>query len=436
VLLISTPFVKLAQAQARILGMPQVPTVVLPHPIGGTPLDGVLAKVDAAFDEIVAKLTSPLPQASAVASEPLPEPVDHVDVDTDDEWGELQRRMLALGWGDGLPLVPPTDARVDAMVRGAGLPGDALVALVAPRMGACTVRRLASSAVMAGCRPAHMPLLVAAVRAMAERPFNLYGVQTTTHPVAPLVIVNGPLAQALGVHAGSGLFGPGPWSNGVIGRAVRLVLLHVGGGQPVDIDKATMGSPAKYGYCIAENEAASPWPSLAAERGFAADVSTVTVVGGEAPHNINDHESTRAGPLLAMITGTVAQTGQNNVYYAGEPLLLLSPEHAATIAAEGFSKDDVRRVIYEEARVPLRRFSQENIERRFWRKFPKRYRDRSLDAGVTVAQRWEDVMVVVAGGAGKHSMYVPTFGATRSVTLPVLKADGSPWRPQDGLEQG
>jgi hypothetical protein len=429
VLLLSTPFVPLAASQARILGMPSVPTVVLAHPIGGTPLESVLSKLDAALDEIVGKLTTALPTASAAA--PASDPGEWVDIDSGDEWSDLQVEFGKRGWGDGLPLVPPTAERLEAMIRGAGLAAETVVGLLAPRMGAATVRTIAANAVMAGCRPAHMPLLVAAVQAMCDRSFNLYGIQTTTHPVGPLMIVGGPLAAALGVHSGSGMFGPGPWANGVIGRAVRLMLLHVGGGRPVEIDKSTMGQPGKYTFCIAENEAASPWAPLRADRGFAADVSTVTMVGAEAPHNINDHESTRAGALLTMLAGSVAQTGQNNVYYTGEPLLVLSPEHAATIAAEGFSKDEVRRVIYEEARLPLRSFSQENIERRFWRKFPKRYRDRSLDAPVTVAQCWEDIMVVVAGGAGKHSMYIPTFGATRSVTRPVLKSDGTPWSPAD-----
>lgn len=124
-----------------------------------------------------------------------------------------------------------------------------------------------------------------------------------------------------------------------------------------------------------------------------------------------------------MITGTMAQTGQNNVHYAGEPLFVLCPEHAATIAAEGLSKDDVKSVLYEEARVPLHHFSAENIERRMFRKFPERYKGRPLDTLVTIAQCPEDMMVIVAGGPGKHSMYVPTFGGTRA----VLHSDGRPW---------
>ena len=430
-LLISTSFTGLASSQARNLGMPHMPTVILPHPLGGTPLESVLAKVDAAFDDIVAKLTTPLP-ASTAGMGKINTASDWVDIDVADEWVGLQRDFAARGWGDGLPIVPPTKERVAAMVAGAGLPAEHIVGVVAPKMGVATVELIAANAVMAGCSPEYMPVLVAAVQAMVEPQFNLYGCQATTHCVAPLLIVSGPLAQKLEINSGSGCFGPGPWSNGVIGRAVRLILLNIGGAKPGEIDKATMGHPGKFSFCIAEDETSIAWPSLRVERGYAGNVSTVTVVGGEAPHNINDHESTSAGGLLTMICGSMAESGQNTLYYNNsEPLLILSPEHAATIAADGFSKDDVKKAVHEDARIPQGRFSRENIERRLWRRLGIRYKNRSPDTLVSIVQRWEDVMVMVAGGAGKHSMWVPTFGSTRSVTRPILKADGSPWLPAD-----
>jgi hypothetical protein len=430
VLLVSTSFAGLARSQAKALGMPALPTVVLPHPIGGSPLDAVLAKLDHAFEEIVSRLTSPLPAAADTAATVGSE---RVDVACLDEWHDLQRELVQRGWSDGLPAVPPTEERVAAMARGSGFASDRVVAVVAPRMGVATVELIAANAVMAGCRPRHMPLLIAAIQAMVEPQFNLYGCQATTHCVAPLLIVNGPLAGALGIHSGAGCFGPGPWDNGVVGRAIRLVLLNIGGAIPGEIDKATMGHPGKFTFCIAENEAASPWPSLAAQRGFEAEVSTVTVVGGEAPHNINEHEGTTANSLLTTICGAMAQTGQNTVYYNGEPLLVLGPEHAATIARDGFTKEDVQRAVYDDARIPITRFGREVIERRLQRRMAQRYKHRNIspDTLVTIAQRWEDVMVIVAGGPGKHSMFVPTFGATRSVTRAVCGPDGRPWTPAD-----
>ena len=422
----------LARNQARILGVTGLPTVVLPHPIGGTTMETIGPKLDAAFPEILARLTgrdAPANDAAPAAVKPASAPVaERVEVACRDEWTDLQRALVERGWSDGLPLVPPTEERVARMLRHADRPANRVIGALGPGMGMATAENIAVNAVMAGCRPFHLPLLIAAVEAMADPAFNLYGIQTTTHCVAPLLIVNGPLAGALRVHAKGSLFGPGPWDNGVLGRAIRLMLLNIGGGIPVSIDKATMGQPGKFTFCIAENEEDSPWASLAAERGVPAGASAVTLVGAEAPHNINDHESTTAGGLLTMIAGTMAQTGQNNVHYAGEPLLLLCPEHAAAIAAEGYTKDDVKRALHEMARVPLGKFSAENIERRMARKFPLLYKDRPLDTGVTIAKRWEDLMIAVAGGPGKHSMYLPTFGGTRAVTRAVLHGDGRPWQ--------
>ena len=329
------------------------------------------------------------------------------------------------GWGDGLPIVPPTAQRVEKMLEYCDRPWDQPIASVPPRNGAATPLRVAANAVMAGCRPEYFPLLMLAVEAMCEQPLNLYGLQTTTHPVAPLVIVNGPVAQELDINAGHNAFGPGRPANATIGRAIRLALLNIGGAIPTVGDMATMGQPGKYSYLVAENEAANPWEPLHVERGFDRETSTVTIVGAEGPHNINDHESVTAEGILRMTCGTVAITGSNNPYYAGEPLIAFGPEHAATVAAGGYSKADVKRHIFEHATVPLGSFSLENVERRFRVKFADRYANADGDARVPMAQRAEDIMIIVLGGAGKHSMYIPTFGETRSVTRALKLADGT-----------
>src|SRR2546428_10354032 len=191
-----------------------------------------------------------------------------------------------------------------------------------------TLEKLAVSAVMAGCEPAYFPVVVAAVEAMLEPPFNLYGVQATTHPVAPLVIVHGPVAGRLGVHAGSGCFGPGFRANATIGRAIRLILMNVGGGWPGRHDMATQGSPAKFAYCIAEREDASPWGPLHA------GANVVTVFGGEAPPNLNDHASPTAAGILATVADTAVSLGSDLCWDSSHSQLpiVLGPEHAATIA--------------------------------------------------------------------------------------------------------
>ena len=417
--------------QAKVLGLAAMPIVVLPHPIGGTTMDTIAPKLDAVMDEIISELTTPLPTAAASNGAAAAPRAERIEFNVDDEWGALQSQFQEREWGDGLPLVPPTETRVQAMYRYVDHAPEHVVAKLAPKMGAATVELIAVNAVMAGCRPQHMPLLIAAIGALADKRFNLYGIQVTTHCVSPLLIVSGPLAAAINIHHSSGMFGPGPWDNGVVGRAIRLLLLNVGGATPAKVDKSTMGHPAKYTFCMAEDESSIAWPSLRAERGYGGDTSTVTVIGAEGPHNINDHESTTADGIIMMIAGTMAQPGQNNVYYAAEPLMIVSPEHAATIAAGGYSKDALKQALYERARIPLSKFSRENIERRMYRKFPQHYQGKGDDVGVTVAQSWQDIMICVAGGPGKHSMYVPTFGGTRSVTVPITHADGRPYLPAD-----
>ena len=226
------------------------------------------------------------------------------------------------------------------------------------------------------------------------------------------------------MNSGHSALGAGNRANATIGRAVRLALVNIGGAIPGLGDMATYGDPTKFTYCAPENEAANPWQPLHVERGFPAEATTVTVVAAEPPHNVNDHESHTAVGILTTIAGTIASTGQNNTYYASEPVVLLSPEHAATIAGDGLSKQAVKEFLFEHGRVPLGRFSKENIERRFRAKLAHRYANASLDTMVPMVQRAEDFIVVVIGGAGKHSAYIPTFGNTHAVTRALKRTDG------------
>jgi len=204
----------------------------------------------------------------------------------------------------------------------------------------------------------------------------------------------------------------------VIGRAVRLVLQNVGGARPGHEDRATLGHPGKFTYCLAENEAASPWAPLHVERGFAAGASCVTVCGSEAPHNVNDHGSSTPEAMLMALAGTAATTGSNNVYLGGEPLVILGPEHAQTLAGSGWSKANVKQRLWERVRVRLDRFSAENLAR-FATIDPARFAGQPPGTEVAWCPAPDDLMVIVAGGPGKHSSLVPTFGATRSVTLAI-----------------
>ena len=235
-------------------------------------------------------------------------------IDADDDFDAINRLYMERGWGDGLPIIPPTTERVEAMLAYCDRPWNEPIAKMAPRYGEATPLRLAANAVMAGCAPNYFPLFMLAIEAMCDEPFNLYGVQATTHLCAPLVIVNGPVALELGVNSGHNAFGPGTRSNATIGRAIRLALVNIGGAIPTLGDMSTFGAPSKFSYLVAENEASSPWEPLHVERGFARDASTVTVIGAECPHNINDHESLSGLGILTTIAGTMATTGSNDIY--------------------------------------------------------------------------------------------------------------------------
>lgn len=342
-----------------------------------------------------------------------------VALELDDDFEAINALCLEKGWSDGLPVVPPTEQRVERMLAHCTLPWDEPVATLAPRYAPATPLKLAANAVMAGCRPEYFPVVLAAIDALADPVFNLYGIQATTHPCAPLILVNGPAARALGINGGANAFGQGHQANAAIGRAVRLALVNIGGAIPQLGDMATQGAPTKYTYCAAENEAESPWEPLHVELGFAREASTVTVVAAEPPHNINDHESTTAAGILKTIAETMAIPGSNNAYHYSCPVVAISPEHAATIARGGYSKAEVKRHLHEHARVAFSRFSEENVERRLKRKFPEGYAAEGLAARVPLALAAEDIYVVVVGGAGKHSAFIPTFGTTRPVTREI-----------------
>ncbi|MBI1736693.1 MAG: hypothetical protein HYR51_16110 [Candidatus Rokubacteria bacterium] len=330
----------------------------------------------------------------------------------------FQEFAVAEGWSDGLPVLPPTPERVERVLGRFASRRWEVVAPVAPRLGEATLEAIATNAALAGAGPSHFPVIVAALRALTRPEFNLEAIQTTTHPCSPLLILNGPVVRRLGVASGANALGGGARANAVIGRAVRFVLVNVGGARPGSVDRATLGHPGKYSYCLGENEEASPWEPLHVERGFAADDSCVTVCGSEAPHNVNDHGSTTADALLRAIAGTAATPGSNNIYLNGEPLVILGPEHAQTIAGSGWSKRDFKRAFWDRAQVPMSAFSAENLAR-FAVIDPGRFRDAPPDARAVLARTADDVMVIVAGGPGKHSSFVPTFGATRSVTVKI-----------------
>jgi hypothetical protein len=318
-------------------------------------------------------------------------------------------------WSDGLPLIPPTEARVERMLAGYEGAYDAVVAKLPVEDAECTVEKIAINAVMAGCKPTYMPLLIAVVQAVADPAFNLTGIQGTTNPVAPLIIVNGPIRRRLGINCTYGCFGPGWQANATIGRTLRLLLINVGGGIPGGRDMAVMGQPAKYTMCVGENEEDSPWEPLHVERGLQPQQSAVTVVGISGCFNILGTSQPEA--MLREIADALAFVGSNDYRFAGQPTCALNPNHALALHRGGYGKARIQQELFELSKKPIRVFSSRSL-------LDPRQRDLGTltdDTLVPFAERPEDIVIFVAGarGAGVHNLCLPSFGNTRAVTICV-----------------
>jgi hypothetical protein len=357
-------------------------------------------------------------------------------IECDDDPEAIFDMLCAKGWSDGFPVIPPTPERVERMLAYCDRDFDEAIIKIPPRFGAATPVRVAANAVMAGCKPEYFPLVLLALETLAEDQYNLYGTQATTHPCTPMLIFNGPVAREVGINSGHNVMGNYFRANATIGRAVRLALVNIGAAIPGTGDMATAGTPAKWSFCVAENEENSPWEPLHVEMGYSKDTTTVTVVAAEGPHNINDHESLTPEGILRMVSGTMATTGSNNAYYAGQPVLAFGPEHAATVASKGMTKAQVKQWLYDDAVIPLSRFSEETIARRFRRRNAEQYANAPLDTPVHMWQKPDDLIIIVTGGAGKHSQYVPTFGITRAATKPLKRADGELVKSIEELKRG
>lgn len=336
-------------------------------------------------------------------------------LDIEGDFDEVNKQLYREGMTDGLPVIPPTESRIEGMLETVERDPNEVIGVIPPKYGDATVEKVAINAVMAGCEPEYMPVILAAIEAMTEERFNLYGINATTHPVAPLVVVNGPIVEKLRINYGYNVFGQGWKANSTIGRTIRLVLVNVGGGEPGDMDRATHGHPGKFASCIAENEKKSPWEPFHVARGFNADKSTVTVLGAEAPHEINDHVSEDGDGILTVAADVMATMGNNNAYTStGEITIVFGPEHANTIAQEGYSREDVRWFLYDHARNRLGKLKLAGMYG--IHDWEERFDTKDDDAMVPLVSSPENVNVMVAGGAGKHSMGLHSFGETQSVT--------------------
>jgi hypothetical protein len=242
------------------------------------------------------------------------------------------------GWSDGLPVVPPTPERVARMLTGTTRSPDEVVAVVPPDLVECSVEKVAINAVMAGCRPEYLPVVLATIEAACTDEFNIHGLLATTWFSGPVVVVNGPVVRAIGMNSGVNAMGQGNRANATIGRALQLVVRNVGGGKPGEIDRSTLGQPGKYTFCFAEDEAGSPWEPLHVERGFPKTASAVTLFAGEGPRGIIDQLSRAPESLARSFAACLRTTTHPKLAIAFDAVLVVSPEHARVFREAGWSK--------------------------------------------------------------------------------------------------
>ena len=317
-----------------------------------------------------------------------------------DEAAALEQ-LHELGCTDGLPVVIPTPDRVGRMVLAVGHPAATVLGEMGPLQGVCTVEKLAAAAVMAGCLPDHMPIVVASALAMMDPAFDLAEMQGTTHATAPLIVVNGPVRAMCGVASGYGALGPGHRANASIGRAIRLAMINIGGARPGTSDMALLGHGGKFGQCLGEDEEHSPFPPLHTTRGFGASDSAVTVIGTEPPqsvaHTAGSDVVRSTQRLLDAIAGSLAGPGTNNGWLGGgQAVVVITPDHRGELAAAGHDRGSVAAAIADRAMT----------------------RD-----GRPAFDSADDVLIVAAGGAGLYSYVFPTWCAgghrNRAVTMAV-----------------
>ena len=323
-----------------------------------------------------------------------------------DDWNAAQEYYFANGLTDGLPIVPPTPERVQAMLDYAGVGADHDLGAEIIRQKRFTAGKAAVNAVMAGCRPEHFPVVMAALSAIAERSFNLHASSTSTNGATVLTVVSGPYAEAIGMNAGVELMGNGSRANAAIGRAVNLFKANFYGSVPVAMDNSTFGHPGKIGFCFPENLGVSPWPSLASERGYGEDATIAIAYAALAPLQVTLHGDRNPAGFLTTVAHAMLAFGPD----MPEVICVISPEAMQHIAAAGWTRRQVSEFLHEKARLPVAEWVR-------WHRMSAALDHDRLAPVVPEADR---ITVLPGGGmAGAFISLISAWGSSRSVTRAV-----------------
>jgi hypothetical protein len=402
VLICSDAFESAARELAGHFGLRHLKTVVLPHPLASR----AVTEIEAWASESAPAIRHLISRPSEDAEEEIaPDSVRTILPDTP---SNAQETMHTYGWSDGLPVVAPLPGLVEAMLAAAdGRGGDQIMPAVPPTQTKTALERWAANAVLAGCLPSHFPVVLAAMEALLDPAAGLSSSQVATNTSAPLLILNGPIRAAIDAEARYSCLGSGNRANAAIGRAVRLILRNIGGELPGITDLATHGQPGKFSFCLAENEEESPWEPWHVYKGHPAQASTVTTVMASPPQNIFTYGCNTPSDLLDHLIGALTALGHNNIMFDTGPLLLLGPEHAHLLAKHGYHRADVQAAIFERARIPVARLP-EAARVRIRTRRSRWFELTGVSDHVGVADRPEDVHLIVTGAPGIHSQFLST----------------------------
>lgn len=434
--IVDRTFEKNWKASSSVFGVKVLRKLLVPRPLVGLKAEDVYPYVDAVFEELVKALTEPmtneLPEAEVAGQSEI------IKVEGEDRYVALERMnrlFLEKGWGDGFPLWAPTRERVDAMLRGTSRAPSHVVGIMSPGKGQATIEKIAINAVMAGCEPQHLPVLLAAIDAMNQPRYMLRNVAMSTGAHAPFMVLNGPVVKELGVNTGRCALGPGAQSaaNTVLGRAIRLIMMNVGHAYPGVMDMDTLGTPAKYSLCLGESEEASPWVPWATDRGFRAGESVVTMVSTYGVIEVEDNNATSPEEVLDTACSNAVARGVKSVGFwllgwradaqAGVDVkethqLILCPVHAEIFKKAGWSRQQVRDYLFAHARLPFRELMANTEPAAFREAHPKlQWLWDSPETRIPVLESPDCFDVFVAGGAGGRSAW--SYGAAEPVSTSI-----------------
>ena len=265
---------------------------------------------------------------------------------------DIMEACFERGWSDGLRVVPPTLLRVTRMLSGTDLSADEIIGSVPPDNKPCTVEKIAINAVMAGCKPDHLQVVIAALKAALQDEFCMHGLLCTTYFSAPVMIVNGPITQQIGMNSGVNALGQGNRANATIGRALQLIIRNVGGGMPGGIDRATLGTPGKYTFCFSEDESDTEWPSLAMDRGYNREDSVINLFAGSGVQPFVDQLSRQPESLVKNLGNSLRSVANTRSFGMADAMIVISPEHRRVLRQDNWTKADLKKALYDELITP------------------------------------------------------------------------------------